>query len=75
MLYSFPFTLVRDRGKSVIAAAILHGTGNAVAGLALLMLSGAAFPWQGIVGIGGFAMLTLAALGSWALSAVRARES
>jgi hypothetical protein len=67
ILYSFPFTLVRDRGKSVIAAAILHGTGNAVAGLAMLMLSRAEFPWAGVVGIGGFAMLSLAAAASWAI--------
>lgn len=64
ILYSFPFTLVRDRGRSVIAAAILHGTGNAVAGLAMLTLSGAAFPWMGVVGIGGFVMLALAATAS-----------
>lgn len=68
ILYSFPFTLVRDRGKSVIAAAILHGTGNAIAGVAMLGLSQAAFPWNGVVGIGGFVALALVALGAWAIS-------
>ncbi|MGD9816344.1 MAG: CPBP family intramembrane glutamic endopeptidase [Hyphomonadaceae bacterium] len=68
VLFSFPFTLVRDRGKSLLPAAILHGTGNAVGGVAALGLSQADFPWSGVVGIGGFAMLALVAAGSWALS-------
>lgn len=67
VLFSFPFTLVRDRGKSLLPAAILHGTGNAVGGVAALGLSQADFPWSGVVGIGGFAMLALVAAGSWAL--------
>jgi len=53
-------TLVRDRGGSVWAAGILHGTLNAVAGLTILWLSSPDFPWNGIVGIGGFIALTLA---------------
>ncbi len=67
VLFSFPFTLVRDRGKSLLPAAILHGTGNAVGGVAALGLSQADFPWSGVVGIGGFAMLALVAAASWAL--------
>jgi membrane protease YdiL (CAAX protease family) len=68
VLFSFPFTLVRDRGKSLLPAAILHGTGNAVGGVAMLGLSQSDFPWAGVVGIGGFVMLALVAVGSWALA-------
>jgi hypothetical protein len=67
-LFSFPFTLVRDRGKSLVPAAILHGTSNAVGGVAALGLSQTDFPWNGVVGVGGFAMLLVAALASWPLS-------
>ncbi|MEZ6023041.1 MAG: CPBP family intramembrane glutamic endopeptidase [Hyphomonadaceae bacterium] len=66
-LYAFPHTLVRDRGKSVIAAAVLHGTGNALGGVAMLGLSSVDFPWAGVVGIGGFVALAVVALASWAL--------
>jgi len=52
-------TYVRDRGRSVIAPAILHGMINATAGYAALCLSGANFPWSGVVGIGGFIALAL----------------
>ena len=68
-LLSFPFTLVRDRGgKSLVPAAILHGTLNAVGGVAALGLSRTEFPWSGVVGIGGFAMLTALAAITWILS-------
>lgn len=67
MLFSAPLTLVRDRGKSVIAAAILHGTSNAVGGVAALGLSQAVFPWNGVVGIGGFLVLALVAGMSWGI--------
>jgi membrane protease YdiL (CAAX protease family) len=53
-------TLVRDRAGSVWAAGILHGTINAVAGLTILCLSNPAFPWNGLLGIGGYVTLALA---------------
>lgn len=53
------FTLVRDRGASVWAAGILHGTINAMGGLTIILLSNPTFPWNGIVGIGGFVALAL----------------
>ncbi len=56
-------TLVRDRGGSVWAAGILHGTANAVGGLTLAALSAPGFPWNGIVGIGGFLVLALGVVG------------
>ncbi len=61
VLLSPLMTLVRDRGGSVWAAGILHGTFNAVAGLTILWLSDPAFPWNGMVGIGGFIALALSA--------------
>jgi len=60
MLMSPLLTLVRDRGGSVWAAGIFHGTVNAVGGLTILMLSDPSFPWNGMVGIGGFIALAIA---------------
>ncbi len=55
-------TLVRERSGSVWAAGLFHGTFNAVGGLTLAAISTPAFPWNGIVGIGGFAALAVGAL-------------
>ena len=55
-------TLVRERSGSVWAAGLFHGTFNAVAGLTLLAISTPVFPWNGIVGIGGFIALAVFAL-------------
>lgn len=55
-------TLVRDRGGSVWAAGILHGTINAVAGLSILWITNPVFPWNGLLGIGGFIVLVLGVL-------------
>jgi membrane protease YdiL (CAAX protease family) len=52
-------TFIRDRGRSVIAPAILHGMINATAGYAALALTNTAFPWVGVVGVGGFVALAL----------------
>lgn len=52
-------TLARERSGSVWAAGIFHGTFNATAGLTMISLSDASFPWNGIVGIGGFVALAL----------------
>lgn len=60
VLLSVLMTFIRDRGRSVIAAGIAHGAFNAVGGLTLGSLSDPAFPWNGIVGIGGFLALALA---------------
>lgn len=60
MLLAPIMTFFRDRGRSVIAPAILHGMINATAGYAALTLSNPAFPWVGVVGVGGFVALALA---------------
>lgn len=60
MLLSPVMTLVRDRAGSVWAAGIFHGAFNAVGGLTLGSLTEPVFPWNGIVGIGGFIALSIA---------------
>ncbi|MGD9968126.1 MAG: CPBP family intramembrane glutamic endopeptidase [Hyphomonadaceae bacterium] len=59
MLMSPIMTLVRDRAGSVWAAGLFHGTINAVGGLTIAALSNPTFPWNGIVGIGGYVALAL----------------
>ena len=62
MLLTPIITLVRERSGSVWAAGLFHGAFNAVGGLTIAAISTPAFPWNGIVGIGGFAVLTVGAL-------------
>ena len=52
-------TLIRDKGRSVIAPGIAHGTFNALGGVTILAVSNPVFPWSGIVGIGGFVALAI----------------
>ncbi len=59
VLLSPILTFIRDRGASVWAAGIFHGVFNALGGLTLLTLSNPTFPWNGIVGIGGFVALAV----------------
>jgi uncharacterized protein len=56
-------TLVRERSGSVWAAGLFHGTFNALGGLTIAALSNPVFPWNGIVGIGGFMALALGLVG------------
>lgn len=63
MLLAVIITHVRERSGSVVAAGIFHGCFNAVGGLTLAAVSNPVFPWNGIVGIGGFIALGLAAAG------------
>jgi len=48
--------LVRERG-GLIAAAGMHGSLNAVAGVSFLFLSEAQWPWNGPLGLGGLLVL------------------
>ncbi len=59
MMLSPIMTLIRDRSGTVWAAGLFHGTFNAVGGLTIGALSAPTFPWNGIVGIGGFAALAI----------------
>jgi membrane protease YdiL (CAAX protease family) len=56
------------RARSVVAAAIFHGTFNATAGLAILLLQGGNDLIVGVTGLAGFIVLLLADLGLFLLS-------
>lgn len=59
MLLSPIMTHIRDRTNSVWSAGLFHGTLNAIGALSLAAISDPAFPWNGIVGIGGFVALAI----------------
>jgi membrane protease YdiL (CAAX protease family) len=67
MLLSPIMTLIRDRSGSVWAAGLFHGAFNAVGGLTIAAISNPTFPWNGIVGIGGFVALAVSAAAAFAL--------
>lgn len=59
-----PFLLyITIKAKSVIAAAIMHGTMNAVAGISIMTLKGGNDLTSGIAGLAGFITLLLFLLG------------
>ena len=55
-------TMVRERSGSVWAAGLFHGTFNALGGLTIAAIASPTFPWNGIVGIGGFVALAVGVL-------------
>lgn len=59
ILLSFFHTYVRLKSGSVIAASILHGTLNALAGLPLLVIQGGNDLTNGLTGLAGFIALFL----------------
>ena len=59
MLLTPIFVYVRVKAKSVIAAAIMHGTLNGTAGLALMMVRGGNDLTVGLTGVAGFVVLLL----------------
>lgn len=59
LLLSPLFTLIRDHGGSAWAAGLVHGGYNALAPVAAAMLAHAAFPWNGMFGVGGILALAL----------------
>ncbi len=60
MLLSPIFSYVRLKAKSVIAAAIIHGSLNATAGLSLMVIAGGSDLTVGITGLAGFIVLAVA---------------
>jgi membrane protease YdiL (CAAX protease family) len=62
VLLSPLLTLIRDRTNSVWSAGLFHGMFNALGGLTLAAVSNPTFPWNGVVGIGGYAALVIALL-------------
>lgn len=59
ILVSPIFNYIRLRSKSVIAAAIMHGTLNGTAGLALLVVKGGNDLTVGVTGIAGFIVILI----------------
>ena len=57
------FGYIRLRAKSVIAAAIAHGSLNATAGLAIMVLEGGSDLTTGATGLAGFIVLALLNIG------------
>lgn len=60
MLFAPLIQFVRDKAKSVLAAAVMHGSLNAVAGLGILYLSGYNDLLCGCCGLAGMAILLVA---------------
>jgi len=65
-LYSPIFSYVRIKAKSVIAAAIMHGSLNATAGLAIMVIKGGNDLTTGVTGLAGFIILLILNLGLFA---------
>ena len=63
VLLSPPMAYITTKANSVIAAAIFHGTLNATAGLAIIVVSGGSDLTVGVTGLAGFVTLLLANLG------------
>lgn len=59
MLLSPPITYITLKARSVIAAAVFHGTLNAIAGISYLYLVGGNDLTNGVTGVSGFAALLL----------------
>ncbi len=74
LLISPIFSYVRLKAKSVIAAAIIHGSINATAGLPLMVLKGGNDLTVGVTGFAGFIVLALANVGIFIYDRHFARE-
>jgi membrane protease YdiL (CAAX protease family) len=59
MLLGPLFSYIRIRSGSVIAAAIMHGSLNAFAGLGILVVTGGSDLTVGVTGLGGFIVLAV----------------
>jgi membrane protease YdiL (CAAX protease family) len=62
VLFSFLFTYVTIKSKSVLAAAFIHGNLNAVAGFSIVYLKGGNDLINGITGLSGFIAIGIAIL-------------
>lgn len=59
-LLSPVFTYVREKAETVLAAAVIHGTFNAIAGLPLLFFAGGSHFVVGVTGLAGAIVLIIA---------------
>jgi len=60
------FSYVRLKAKSVLAAAIIHGSLNATAGLAIMVVEGGSDLVIGVTGLAGFIVLAIVNIGIFA---------
>ena len=74
ILLSPIFSYVRLRAKSVIAAAVIHGSLNATAGLGILVIKGGSDLTVGVTGLAGFVVLAIVNLGIFVFDRFLARE-
>ena len=74
LLLSPIFSYVRLKARSVIAAAILHGSLNGTMGLAIILIRGGDDLKVGVTGLAGFIALVLANIGLFVFDRAWARE-
>ena len=74
LLLSPIFSYVRLKAKSVVAAAVIHGSLNATVGLAIMVIKGGNDLTVGVTGLSGFIVLTLVNLGLFMYNRFLARE-
>jgi membrane protease YdiL (CAAX protease family) len=68
------FSYIRLRANSVIAAAIIHGSLNATAGISVLMVKGGNDLTVGVAGLAGFVVLAIINLGIFIYDRFLAKE-
>lgn len=69
------FSYVRLKAKSVIAAAILHGSLNGTAGLAIMVVKGGSDLLVGVTGVAGFIIFAIINLFIFTFECFMAKES
>jgi membrane protease YdiL (CAAX protease family) len=74
LLLSPIFSYVRLKGKSVLAAALIHGSLNGTAGLAVMIIEGGNDLTVGVTGLAGFLVLAVVNAGIFVYERIGARE-
>jgi len=74
VLLSPIFSYVRLRAKSVLAAAVIHGTLNATYGLSIMMIAGGNDLSVGVTGLAGFIVLLITNMGIFVYDQYLAKE-
>ena len=74
LLLSPIFSYVRLKAKSVIAAAIIHGSLNATVGLSIMVIKGGSDLTVGVTGLSGFIVLALVNICLFAFDRLFAKE-
>lgn len=75
LLLSPIISYVRLKSKSVIAAAIMHGSINGTLGLSIIVIKGGNDMTVGVTGLSGFIVLAITIIGLYIYDHVFARES